>query len=209
MMNFDEEMVEYIEAKALSEEKTGPARFTITPVGIAGVMLLQRHPLGDERGYFQRLFDAAELQQAGWQGPVAQINHTLTRQAGTLRGLHMQLPPFSEYKLISCLRGRVWDVALDLRAGSATFKQSFGVVLAPEQHNALLIPPGCAHGFQTLSDQVEMLYCHSQAYRADAEFCVQACDTALALDWPLAISQRSEKDEFSAELAPDFSGVEL
>lgn len=209
MMNSNEEMVEYIEVQALPEGRPEAVRFSITPVGIAGLMLLQRHPLGDERGYFQRLFDADELQQAGWQGAIAQINHTLTRQAGTLRGLHMQLAPFAEYKLITCLRGRVWDVAVDLRAGSPTFKQSFGVVLAPEQQNALLIPPGCAHGFQSLCDNVEMLYCHSQPYRADAEFCIQACDSQLALEWPLAITQRSAKDEFSASLAPDFAGVSV
>lgn len=209
MMNFSEEMVEYIELTALPERKSKVQHFSVTPVGIAGVMLLQRQRLSDQRGYFERLFDADELHQAGWQGPVAQLNHTLTHQAGSLRGLHMQVAPFAEYKLVTCLRGRVWDVAVDLRAGSPTFKQSFAVVLAAEQQNALLIPPGCAHGFQTLCDEVEMLYCHSQPYQAEAELCVQACDPGLGLDWPLAITERSDKDLFSAELSADFAGVVL
>ena len=120
-------------------------------------MRVQRQPLQDARGLFERMFCADELAAAGWTQPIAQINHSVTRQRGSVRGLHYQRPPHAEMKLVSCLRGEVWDVAVDLRAGSPTFLQWHAEHLSPSNACALLIPPGFAHGFQALTDDAELL----------------------------------------------------
>ena len=179
----------------------------LTP--LAGVQVLQRQTHQDSRGYFERLFCAETLQTLGWSGAIAQITRSCTRQVGAVRGLHYQLPPFAEYKLVSCLRGEVWDLALDLRAGSATFLQWHALHLTPENGRALLIPPGCAHGFQNLRADSELLYCHSAPYRPESEAGVHALDPALNIAWPLAVSQMSEKDANFPMLSQAFQGVLL
>jgi dTDP-4-dehydrorhamnose 3,5-epimerase len=185
------------------------SRFLIHATPLAGLQLVQRRPLTDERGFLARVFCSQDLKEAGWQGPVAQINHTLTRQCGTVRGLHFQRPPHAEMKLVSCLRGEVWDVALDLRIGSPTFLKWHAVHLSPENGQALLIPPGFAHGFQTITPGVEMLYCHSEAFAAHAEGGLHAKDPLLAVRWPLPITELSARDTTHPFINPDFQGVRL
>ena len=107
--------------------------------------------MGDARGFLSRLFCAEELRAAGWTGPIAQINHTHTARKGTVRGMHFQYPPHAEMKLVSCLRGEVWDVAVDIRAGSQTFLRWHAEILSADNGRALLIPQGFAHGFQALT----------------------------------------------------------
>lgn len=184
-------------------------RFTILDTDLAGLRLIKRLPIDDARGYFQRLFCADELAGAGWPGPVAQVNHTYTKRAGSVRGLHLQLPPFAEVKLISCLRGEVWDVAVDLRENSPTFLKWHAVHLSAENKVSYLIPPGFAHGFQTLTDDVEMLYCHSQAYAPASEMGFNARDKKLNVNWPMAISDMSEKDKNWAMLDEAFQGIKV
>lgn len=171
-------------------------RLSITDTPIGGVKLVQRQPLSDERGYLARLFCAQELAQAGWHTPVAQINLTLTRKRGTVRGLHYQNAPDAEMKLVTCIRGAVWDVAVDLRADSPTFLQWHAQHLSADNGLALLIPEGCAHGFQTLSDDAELLYCHSAAYASKSDAGLNALDARLAIAWPLpvAVSLMSDRD---------------
>ena len=183
------------------------ARFELIETPLQGLHLIQRSVLGDARGSLQRLFCQDELALFGWSAPLAQVNHTFTRERGSLRGLHLQLPPHGEAKLISCLRGAVWDVAVDLRAGSATFLHWHAVHLVAEQACSYLIPAGFAHGFQTLTDEVEMLYCHSHQYVADSEFGLHAFDPALAITWPLPVTQHSERDRHSAFIDTTFSGI--
>ncbi|MFM7576864.1 MAG: dTDP-4-dehydrorhamnose 3,5-epimerase family protein, partial [Microcystaceae cyanobacterium] len=137
-------------------------------LGIAGLKTVTRQPIGDRRGFLARLFCAEELKEAGWHKPIAQINHTYTAQAGTVRGLHYQNPPHAEMKLVTCIQGQIWDIAVDLRANSPTFLTWQGAVLSAENHSALLIPEGCAHGFQALTDDVELIYCHSVPYNPTA-----------------------------------------
>jgi dTDP-4-dehydrorhamnose 3,5-epimerase len=182
-------------------------RFELLETPLKGLHLIQRRVLSDERGFFQRLFCEEELAMFGWPAPVAQINHTLTRQRGSIRGLHMQLAPHSEAKLITCLRGEVWDVAVDLRAGSPTFLHWHAVHLEAEKSCSYLIPAGFAHGFQTLSDDVEMLYCHSHPYVPESEFGLHAMDPRLAIRWPLAVTQRSDKDSAFPFIDQDFQGI--
>ena len=126
-------------------------RFRIQSTPLSGLQVITRQMLGDHRGFLSRLFCADELAQAGWTKPIAQINHTYTAKKGTVRGMHFQHPPHAEMKLVSCIRGEVWDVAVDLRANSPTFLHWHAEVLSADNHKALLIPEGFAHGFQTLS----------------------------------------------------------
>lgn len=163
-------------------------RLTITDTPISGVKLVQRQQLSDERGYLARLFCAQELAQAGWHTPVVQINLTLTLKRGTVRGLHYQNAPDAEMKLVTCIRGAVWDVAVDLRADSPTFLNWHAQQLSADNGLALLIPEGCAHGFQTLSDDTELLYCHSAAYAPQSDAGLDARDARLAIAWPLPVS---------------------
>lgn len=182
-------------------------RLNVEPTAIAGVQRVSSQRLGDSRGHLARLFCADELRGAGWHGPVAQVNLTHTARRGTVRGLHHQHPPHGEMKLVSCLRGEVWDVAVDLRRGSPTFLQWHGERLSGDNGVALLIPEGCAHGFQTLTDEVDMLYCHSAAHAPQAEGGVHPLEPRLALPWPLPIGELSARDAGHPLLAADYAGV--
>ncbi|WP_312995463.1 dTDP-4-dehydrorhamnose 3,5-epimerase family protein [Achromobacter animicus] len=176
---------------------------------IAGLKVVQRHPRGDTRGFLARLFDAADLAACGWTGPVAQVNHTYTAQAGTVRGMHYQLPPYAEMKLVSCIRGVVWDVAIDLRQGSPTILQWHAERLSADNGRALLIPEGFAHGFQTLTDDVEMLYCHSASYAPQAEAGLHYQEARVGISWPAPPTQVSERDQQHPRLDAAYSGVAL
>lgn len=182
-------------------------RLSITDLPLAGLKRIERQQLGDARGYLSRLFCADELEAAGWNAPVAQINHTFTALRGTVRGLHFQHPPHAEMKLVSCLRGEVFDVAVDIRAGSATFLHWHAERLSADNGLALLIPKGFAHGFQALSDNAELLYCHSAVYNAGAEGGLNPKDARLAISWPLAIAEISARDAQHPMLGQGFTGV--
>jgi len=185
------------------------SRFIVRDLFLAGLKSVERKRLEDSRGFFSRLFDAEDLVSAGWRMPIAQINHSFTFRCGTVRGLHFQLPPYGEMKLVSCVQGKVWDVALDLRTGSPTFLQWHAEELSAENNRALLIPEGFAHGFQTLSDDTELLYCHSAAYHAEAESGLNPRDPKLAIAWPLAIGEMSQKDEFRPMVDQTFKGIDV
>ncbi|KUG27224.1 dtdp-4-dehydrorhamnose 3,5-epimerase [hydrocarbon metagenome] len=184
-------------------------RFEIRETSLAGLMVVRRLPRSDSRGFFERFFCAGELAPAGWTGPVAQINRTLTAHPGTLRGMHFQYPPQAEMKLVSCLRGEVFDVAVDIRAGSPTFLQWHAEILSGDNHASLLIPEGFAHGFQTRTPDVEMLYLHSAPYAPGAEGGLNPRDPRLAIAWPGAVSLISERDAAHAFLDATFQGVIL
>jgi dTDP-4-dehydrorhamnose 3,5-epimerase len=184
-------------------------RFTITDLPLAGLKLVERQRLGDSRGFLSRLFCAEELARAGWQKSVAQINHTHTAQQGTVRGMHYQLPPNPEMKLVSCIQGEVWDVAVDLRAGSPTFLRWHAEKLTANNHRALLIPEGFAHGFQATSDNAILLYCHNSSHNPDAEAALNAQDPRLAISWPLSITVLSPRDAKHPLLNSKFKGVFL
>jgi dTDP-4-dehydrorhamnose 3,5-epimerase len=179
----------------------------LSPTPLAGVIRVQRHSQADARGTFARLFCAEALAPAGWRGAIAQINHSVTALCGTVRGLHYQQAPFAEMKLVSCVRGRVWDVAVDLRRDSPTFGQWHAQELSPESGVAMLIPHGCAHGFQALSDDAQLIYCHSAPYAPRAQQGIFAGDPQLAIAWPLPIHQLSERDAALPVLGADFMGL--
>ena len=183
------------------------SRFVSEPLGPAGLLVLRRKGLEDRRGTFARLFCAESFRAFGFPAPISQINHTLTRQAGTIRGLHFQHPPHAEVKVVSCLRGSVFDVAVDLRRESPTFLQWRAVQLEPGQANALVIPAGFAHGFQTLEADCELLYFHSAAYHAEAEAGLHPLDPRLAIDWPQPVTELSDRDQGHPFLPSDYPGL--
>lgn len=185
----------------------GMSRFAVVDLPLAGLKRVERKPLGDSRGFLARLFCAEDLRSAGWLKPIAQINQTLTVRQGAVRGMHFQYPPAAEMKLVSCLRGAVWDVAVDLRADSPTFMRWHAEELSADNHRALLIPEGFAHGFQTLAENCELLYLHSAPYISTAEGGVDPRDPALAISWPLAIAELSERDAGHPPLAKTFAGL--
>jgi dTDP-4-dehydrorhamnose 3,5-epimerase len=184
-------------------------RFDIIETPLAGLRLLQRKPRGDARGYLERLFCRAELAEILDGAEIEQINHTLTRVRGTVRGLHFQHPPHAEIKLVTCLRGEVFDVAVDLRRGSPTFLGWHGERLSDENHRTLAIPRGFAHGFQTLTGDCEMLYLHSAAYQPTAEAGLNPQDPRIAIHWPLAVTQLSERDASCPFVDESFCGIRL
>ena len=138
---------------------------------------------------------------------IVQINHTLTVMRGTVRGLHFQYPPHAEIKIVSCLRGEVFDVAVDLRQGSPTFLQWHGEILSASNHRTLLIPEGFAHGFQTLSDDCELLYFHTAAYQPSAEGGLNAQDPKLNIFWPETVVELSSRDAGQPLVNEEFVGV--
>ena len=164
---------------------------------IAGVWELVGCPFTDPRGAFINAFRAQEpaFAEAWADRPIAQVNLSRTEAVGTVRGLHLQAAPHSEAKLVRCLRGRVWDVAVDLRPGSATYGQWHALELSSDAANALLIPEGCAHGFQVLEPGSELLYLHSGAWVPEAETGVHCSDAQLAIPWPLPPLGLSERDQ--------------
>lgn len=185
------------------------SRFTILDTPIADLKIVERQQLGDSRGFLSRLFCAEELTAAGWHKPIAQINQTLTQKQGTIRGMHFQRPPYAEMKLVTCLRGAIWDVVVDLRTGSPTFLQWHAEELSAANHRALLIPEGFAHGFQALSDDCELIYLHSRAYTPAAEAGLNPKDPMLSITWPLAITELSARDAQHPMLDHQFKGVTL
>jgi dTDP-4-dehydrorhamnose 3,5-epimerase len=184
-------------------------RFTVTDLALAGLKRVERQRRRDSRGFLSRLFCVEELNTAGWNKPVVQINHTYTTHRGTVRGMHFQSPPHAEIKLVSCIRGEVWDVAVDLRTGSKTFLHWQAERLSADNGWALLIPEGFAHGFQALTDNVELIYCHSAGYEAKAEVGLNAKDPILAINWPLQITELSPRDSQHPMLDEQFAGVKL
>jgi dTDP-4-dehydrorhamnose 3,5-epimerase len=184
-------------------------RFTVVSRPADGVVVLQRKVVADQRGSFHRMFCADDLKEVGWVKPVAQVNFTTTPLRGTVRGMHFQKPPYAEMKLVTCVSGKVFDVIVDLRAGSKSFLKWFSVELSEENNRSLVVPEGFAHGFQALTDNVQLLYSMSAPHAADAESRINPLDAALQITWPLPITCISERDAGQPHLAGDFTGLNI
>ncbi len=184
-------------------------RFEFTDLPLSGLKLVRRRTMGDDRGFLERVFCDEELRAAGWLQNISQINHTYTARRGTVRGMHYQQPPYSEMKLVTCIRGAVMDVAVDIRAGSGSFLDWYGETLSAENSCAMLIPEGFAHGFQTLTDDVELLYCHTAPYCAASEAALNPIDRRLGIDWPLDIADMSVRDRTHPAVDREFGGISL
>ncbi|QKM64043.1 dTDP-4-dehydrorhamnose 3,5-epimerase [Polynucleobacter tropicus] len=183
--------------------------FSIFDTPIAGLMVIERKEIGDDRGFLARIFCSEELKCVGWKKPIAQINQTITKKKGTVRGMHYQNYPYAEMKLVSCLQGEVWDVAVDLRKNSPTFLNWHAEKLSAKNGRALLIPEGFAHGFQTLADDCELIYAHSAPYRRDSEGGIHPEDARLSIPWPLNFSEISTRDSGHPLLNDQFIGFNL
>lgn len=181
--------------------------FEVSNTSLDAVKLLKRRVLADNRGSFARLFDAEELTAIGWTVPIAQVNHSVTKRRGSLRGMHYQLPPHADMKLVTCVRGAVLDVAVDLRAGSSTLFRHHAEILSAENASAMFIPVGFAHGFQALTDDVELIYCHSSAYIAASDAAHNVMDPMLAIPWPETVTDMSDRDRTHSLIPSSFEGV--
>ena len=174
-------------------------KFVKTP--LSGAFEIDIVPRGDERGFFARLFCQDELVKQGLEPRVRQVNNSLSVEAGTLRGLHYQVAPYGETKLVRCISGEIFDVILDLREGSPTFRQWHGVTLTAENRKMLFVPRGFAHGFLTLKPNTEIIYLVSEVYEGPSERVVRWDDPQFSIAWPIEPKILSDKDR----LAPLFS----
>lgn len=179
----------------------------IEPTEIEAVKVYRREAFQDERGAFQRLFCARELEALVGSRKIVQINRSLTRKVGAVRGMHYQKSPSAEMKIVRCLRGRVLDVAVDLREGSPTFLRWVAIELSPENGNAIVIPEFFAHGFQVLEPDSELLYLHTAFYDPASEGAVRFDDPKIGIAWPLPPIDLSARDTSHPLLADDFLGL--
>jgi len=170
--------------------------------------LIEPEPVFEHRGQFTRIFCESELSKnIGHDKEIVQINHSVNIKKGALRGMHFQYPPKSEIKIVSCIKGAVFDVIIDLRKRSSTFLNWHGETLTQENQKMLYIPEGFAHGFQVLDLDSELLYFHTEFYNPDCEGNIHYNDPVINISWPLKISEISEKDKNHPLLNNDFSGI--
>jgi dTDP-4-dehydrorhamnose 3,5-epimerase len=175
---------------------------------LVGAYTIEPEKRGDDRGFFARFFCEREFAEQGLETRFVQINNSSTSKKGTLRGLHYQLPPSGEVKVVRTLKGALWDVIVDLRGGSPTFSKWFGIELNAGNRLMMYVPRGFAHAFITLTDDVEVLYLVSSFYAPDCERGVRHNDPAIGIEWPLAPAEISEKDRNWPDLNAEFHGFE-
>ena len=176
---------------------------------LTGAFIVEPEPFKDERGFFARVFCKNEFSAIGHKGEFVQINHSMNAAKGTLRGLHFQLPPYEEIKLVRCISGKVFDVIVDLREGSKTYLKFFSVELSEENMKMIYIPAGFAHGFQTLTDNTQLIYHHTAFYTPGFEGGLNYQDPGLNINWPLAAVNLSDRDKNHKFLTSDFKGIKL
>lgn len=181
----------------------------VRPTTLLGMAIVDATPFVDHRGAFTRFFCERELGGVIGDRHIVQINHSRTAMAGAVRGLHYQRPPNAEIKLIRCVRGRVWDVAVDLRRGSPTFLRWHGEELSGENSRMVIVPEGFAHGYQALEDESELIYCSTAFYEPAAEGGVSCKDPRVTITWPLPVADLSTKDANHPPLQADFAGIAL
>jgi dTDP-4-dehydrorhamnose 3,5-epimerase len=172
------------------------------PTRLGGAYLIELDKREDERGFFARLFCEREFAEAGLETRFVQINNSLSRDRGTLRGMHYQLGEAAEVKLVRCVRGALWDAILDLRPGSPSFGQSFGAELSGDNRRMMYVPHGFAHGILTLTEETEALYLVSATYAPELERVVRWNDPRFTIGWPFAPIVISEKDANPRDFDP-------
>jgi dTDP-4-dehydrorhamnose 3,5-epimerase len=180
-------------------------RFVETP--IAGAFAVHHEVRSDARGRFKRQYCEREFAEAGLSTRWLQVNHSVTLGKGSIRGMHFQRPPAAEAKLVSCSSGRAFDVLVDLRRGSPTFLKWTGVEI--DEATSFYLPEGCAHGFQTLTEEVHLIYQHSAFYAPDTEGGVRFDDSAIGIEWPVAVTTVSDRDRSFPLIDDSFEGIAL
>ncbi len=176
---------------------------------LTGLMVVETTPHFDPRGAFARLYCERELSSLVQHRRIAQVNYSRTARVGAVRGMHFQHPPYAEMKLVRCIKGRVWDVAVDLRKRSPTFLQWHAEELTPINARMVVIPEGFAHGFQVIEPESELLYLHTAFYTLSAEGGVRYDDPRINIRWPLRVTELSERDSRHAPIDSNFQGLEL
>lgn len=178
-----------------------------TPTPLAGSYVIELEPFTDDRGWFARYFCKDEFQKIGHNKEWVQINHSFTEHKGTIRGMHYQLSPYKEIKMIRCIAGSVFDAIIDLRKGSPTFLQWFGMELSALNKKMVYIPEGFAHGFQSLTNKAELLYHHSEYYAPGSEGGIKYDDSIINIEWPLPLSIISDRDSTHPHIDNNFKGI--
>jgi dTDP-4-dehydrorhamnose 3,5-epimerase len=176
---------------------------------LKGAYIIELEPFRDSRGLFARTFCKKEFQKIGHNKEFVQFNHSLTLQKGTIRGMHYQVPPNSEIKLIRCVRGNVYDVIIDIRSGSTTFLNYFAVELNEDNMKMIYVPEGFAHGFQTLENNTQLIYHHTQFYSPQHERGIRYNDPVIAVEWPLEPMNVTEKDKNYPLIDNHFKGIKI
>lgn len=177
---------------------------------LKGAYIFSTEFFEDNRGKFGRIFSADIFEKTtGLKNNIVQINHSFTTEKGTFRGFHYQKPPFTENKIIKCIKGAIFDIFIDVRKNSSTFLKFDIVELSDKNSKTLFLPEGFAHGFQTITDNVEMLYFHSQFYTPKYEAGINFSDSLIGLKLPLKLTNISEKDKKIFFLTDDFKGIEI
>lgn len=171
--------------------------------------IIQLQLAEDNRGWFARTYCQNKFAQIGHQEPWVQMNHSMTHQTGAIRGMHFQQQPYAEIKLVRCIAGSVFDVIIDLRAGSPTLGHWFGEELSAENGQMMYIPKGFAHGFQTLTTDCQLIYCHSNYYAPDSEGAIRFDDPRIGIQWPLPVTDLSARDASHLLLDDRFAGLTI
>jgi dTDP-4-dehydrorhamnose 3,5-epimerase len=179
----------------------------IKPLSIPDVKEVEINLITDSRGSFGRLFCPSNYSDLVGKFEIKQINSSCTLKQGALRGMHFQHPPFAETKIITCIMGKVFDVAVDLRVGSDTFLKWTSTILSCEKKNQMVIPPGFAHGFQVLEGPAQLIYLHDQFYKPEAEAGLRYNDPRIAISWPLPVTNISERDKVHELIDHNFKGI--
>jgi dTDP-4-dehydrorhamnose 3,5-epimerase len=174
---------------------------------LKGSFVIDINSFEDERGWFARTFCKDVFKKIGHEEEWVQLNHSFTKQKGTIRGMHYQMPPYSEIKLVRCIAGAVYDVIVDIRKGSPTFLHWIGVELSAKNKKMIYIPEGFAHGFQALEDNTELIYHHSTFYEPNVEDGLRYDDAKLNINWPLEALHISERDKKQTLLTNNFIGI--
>lgn len=175
---------------------------------LKGSYLIDLNLFEDSRGWFARTYSKDLFaQEIGFTNEWVQMNHSFTKEKGTIRGMHFQLNPFEEIKLVRCIAGEVFDVIIDLRKDSSTFLQWFGARLSAENRKMIYIPGGFAHGFQTLSIDAELIYNHSEFYNPEAESGIRYNDPAINIQWPIEVTEVSERDKTHQLIDANFKAL--
>lgn len=181
----------------------------INETEIRDLYIITLEPIIDDRGFFVRSYCMNEISEYKKNLNIVQINHTLTKKKGTVRGMHYQLSPACETKIVRCIKGSVFDVAVDLREDSETYLQWHGEILSDDNMKMFLIPEGFAHGFQTLEENCEMLYLHSEFYKKEYEGGILYNDPKVGIDWPLFLTSISERDMKHPLIDSNFRGIKI
>jgi dTDP-4-dehydrorhamnose 3,5-epimerase len=178
-------------------------------IPLKGAYLLEPEPFEDERGSFARLFCRKEMSFIPGIGEIVQVNQSITALKGTVRGMHYQLPPYAEVKVIKAIKGSIFDVIVDIRRGSPTFLKWYGRKLSLHESIMMCVPMGFAHGFQSLEDDSEIIYFVTQYYSRSEERGIRYNDPIIGIEWPVQVTMISEKDRGNPLLAGTFEGIDL